>query len=270
MAGRPSATAIEQMRPPIDRPPRTRRSARMCAALTSAAASSRTAASSTGGRSGARRPALRYGKSMRATGSGATAASMATQRRVLAARPRARCQQQGSGLGHPSRIRRASDRSPMSLLADDSSPPWSGWMVMRRPRKRRHDLLRRRLHRAGLEAEHVEGPRDRVGEGHQRLGPRAAHAGEVAHERRADRSAPAHGLVEHAGDGVARHRAEAFGGVDRAQHLGQGRAVVLQLEADVLAAPDEAVGGAGQAVAVDLEAVAHAVAARRAGPARPR
>ena len=45
-------------------------------------------------RSGARRPALRYGKSMRATGSGATRRSMATQRRVVAARPRPRRQQQ--------------------------------------------------------------------------------------------------------------------------------------------------------------------------------
>ena len=77
MAGRPSATAIEHMRPPMLRPPRARRFARMCALATSAAASSATAARRTGVRSGALRPALRYGKSMRATGSGATAASMA-------------------------------------------------------------------------------------------------------------------------------------------------------------------------------------------------
>src|SRR5262249_22494069 len=57
----PSAApaTIEQIRPPIERPPTTTRLSRIDRS------SSRTAASSTGGRSGARRPALRYGKSAR-------------------------------------------------------------------------------------------------------------------------------------------------------------------------------------------------------------
>jgi hypothetical protein len=47
-----------------------------------------------------------------------------------------------------------------------------------------HHVLAGGLDGAGLEAEHVQGPRDRVGEGHQRFGPGAAHAGQVARRGR--------------------------------------------------------------------------------------
>ena len=41
----------------------------------------------------------------------------------------------------------------MSLLAAASSPPWSGWIVMSRPRKRAITSLRVGLHGARLEAQ---------------------------------------------------------------------------------------------------------------------
>ena len=77
-AGRPSATAIEHIRPPIERPPSATDVGGTPACPASAAASSTTVAMSLAGRSGARRPSRRYGKSTRATGRGRTACSMAT------------------------------------------------------------------------------------------------------------------------------------------------------------------------------------------------
>ena len=58
-AGRPSATAIEHIRPPIERPPSASDPGAMPAEVASAAASSRTHAISLGARSGALRPSRR-------------------------------------------------------------------------------------------------------------------------------------------------------------------------------------------------------------------
>ena len=58
-AGKPSATAIEHMRPPSDRPPSAMRRGSRPPLWAKAAASSRTHCRSTGWRSGARRPARR-------------------------------------------------------------------------------------------------------------------------------------------------------------------------------------------------------------------
>ena len=51
---------------------------------------------------------------------------------------------------------------------------------------------------------------------------------------------------------------EPLGGVDRAEHLLEGGAVVLELEADGLAVAEQAVRAAGEAVTIDLVAVAQA------------
>src|SRR5437879_11159809 len=66
------------MRPPMERPPSTSRFGLRLVRCASAAAPSRTAARSTAGLSGDLRPARRYGKSMRSTGTGDNDRSMAT------------------------------------------------------------------------------------------------------------------------------------------------------------------------------------------------
>ena len=88
--------------------------------------------------------------------------------------------------------------------------------------------------------------------------PGPVDAGEVGDEGRADRAAPAHGPVQHAGDGRGGASAQPLGGVDRAEHLLQGEPLFSKREADVLAVAEQPVGAAGQPVAVDLEAVAQA------------
>src|SRR5579859_6033153 len=79
--GSPPATASEHMRPPIDRPPRNTSAGDTPAWAESRAASAITASISTGALSGARRPDLRYGKSILATEtpSAVKASSMATR-----------------------------------------------------------------------------------------------------------------------------------------------------------------------------------------------
>ncbi|KFD44645.1 hypothetical protein IU11_00390 [Cellulosimicrobium sp. MM] len=57
--GSPSATAIEHMRPPYERPPSTRWSVVVPSSAANASASARTCAIATGGRSGIRLPAIR-------------------------------------------------------------------------------------------------------------------------------------------------------------------------------------------------------------------
>ena len=71
-------TTIDAMRPPMERPPSTSRSAASPVRSASAAAASRVVASSTGGRSGALRPAARYGKSKRSEGMPTASSASAT------------------------------------------------------------------------------------------------------------------------------------------------------------------------------------------------
>ena len=81
--GLASATASEQMRPPIERPP----SKSFVSATSNGAAASRTVCNNTGGRSGALRPALRYAKSSRRHRIGAIAASIASSDECVLAEP---------------------------------------------------------------------------------------------------------------------------------------------------------------------------------------
>ena len=139
-AGSPSATAMEQMRPPIDRPPRTIRSGATPAAL-------------------GERPGLLHhaGEQLRrAVGRLAALAAVGEvaplhrQRRerlldgdeARAGRPS--CPRPGTagappglrrrGLTSASRIRRASVRSAIRWAASSVSPPWSGWASRSRSR----------------------------------------------------------------------------------------------------------------------------------------
>ena len=197
--GAPSAPAatIEQIRPPIDRP-----ADHDHGPSPMAASSSRTAASSTGGRSGARRPALRYGKSARTVvHAGATARVDGDERRLVPAGTGAGEQQQRAERrrGHQARRgvgedlarlgqlehRRAGQRLVAAVVGVDGAHLRA---------ELRRDLLLRRRRRARREAEDVERPRPRVGERRQR---RRVGAGEVGDQRRADGPAPAHRLVQH-------------------------------------------------------------------------
>ena len=82
--------------------------------------------------------------------------------------------------------------------------------------------------------------------------------GQMGDQRRADRAMPAQRLVQHGRHRVANRRIEALDGVDRTEDLLERAAVILELEADVLVLPDQPVAAAGQAVPIDLVAVAEA------------
>ena len=101
------------------------------------------------------------------------------------------------------------------------------------------DLLLRRRRRARREAEDVQRPGPRVGERRQR---RRVGAGEVGDQRRADRAAPAHRLVQHRGDDVAARRGR--GARRRRSPRAPGRSPVpgrVEVEAELLAVAEQPV-----------------------------
>lgn len=110
-----------------------------------------------------------------------------------------------------------------------------------------------RSHRTGWEAEQVECPRSRVGDGRQR-GVRAAE--ERADERLAQRAAPPIRTAQRRGDDAAGCCVKPFERVDGSKYLLERRALAVELEAELVANADERVHRPRQAVTVHLEAVA--------------
>ena len=188
-AGRPSATAIEHMRPPIDRPPSTQRGrARRRSARPARRPPPDPQASSFGARSGARRPSRRYGKSARSTGSGASASSMATSVGWCRPLPAPGNSSSADGVvfgasprpqpvySRASRMRRASVRSAMRWAASSMVAAVVGVGLAQQLAEPALDSPRRPGPRpiARVEAEHAEGPLHRVVEGLGRPGVAAA------------------------------------------------------------------------------------------------
>ena len=123
-----------------------------------------------------------------------------------------------------------------------------------------HPELRGHLARVGVA---VPGGKPSTSSAHARGSARVVRVVEFVPARwaisgRADRPAPAHRLVQHRRDEVADRHVQAFDGVDRAEHLGEPGSGRVEVEADLLAVAEQAVGRQGEAVAIDLEAMAQA------------
>ena len=121
-----------------------------------------------------------------------------------------------------------------------------------RPKARQHLLT---IGMWAGQTEHVERPRERIGERARRPRPRAPDAREVADERGAERSVPSHGLVEAGRDGMPRGARHGGRRVHGTEHLLRGRALRVEVELDALAHADEPVATARQADAIGLEAM---------------
>ena len=87
---------------------------------------------------------------------------------------------------------------------------------------------------------------------------RAADTGEVADERRAERSVPSHRLVQAGRHGVPRRARHGRRRVDSTEHLLRGRSLRVEVELDALTHADEPVPTARQADAIRLEAMPEA------------
>ena len=209
---RPSSTSA---RPSTDRPsPPARRAGE------TPSSSSRTAAISTGGRSGALRPGLRYGKSARTHGCGATARSIATSDGCVAVGAGARVEQHASSCGScPTGSGGPSLRSRIALLAFVWSPPWSGWTARIRgavaaSSPRASSALVVPTGKPSTSSAHAVGSAS--ADSVVRLG-----AGEVGDQRRPDRAPPPRRLVQHRRDDVPARLFEPLDGVHRTEHLGE-------------------------------------------------
>ena len=272
------------MRPPIDRPPSASRSGATPARSTSARRGGpdrveehrrpvrRLAAGQPVGEVHAldrqRRDRRLDGHERRALRAGAGAGRQ--QQRADTGRLRSSSGHQDDPPQPRSRMRRASPRSTMALLAAISSPPWSGCTCMRRVRNWARTSRLTGPTVPGREAEHVERPRHRIDEGRERAGPRSAlparwamSAGPIGPRQRiALCSTPA---IAWRASG-----AEPLGGVDRAEDLLQRRAVVLEVEADRPRPRRSAGGCCGPGRGGRPGSGGAGGAARPAGPARSR
>ena len=225
-----------------------------------AASSSRTAASSFGGRSGARRPSLRYGKSARTVvHPGATRSLHGDEGRLVPAGPGAREQQQRVRRRRGIRMRRRRE----------------GSCAPRRARTRRCWPRRgRRRDRGGRPASVIRNcavTSLRVGVGLPGGKPStsSAHALGSARVDRAVELVPARWAISGAPTGPRQRIAlcstgamtwridgiEPLDGVDGAEHLGHARAGRVEVEADLLAVAEQPMRRQGQPVTIDLEPV---------------
>ena len=273
-AGSPSAPAatIEHIRPPIDRPPTTTRSGADRGQLL--AHRGEQLRRPVGG--AAALPAVRRSRRAPSPTPGATACSTATS--VGWSRPDAGAgeQQQRAGgrrRGHPLVGRVDEDAAGLGELEHGGAGHGVVAAVVGMdgahlgPELGR-DLLARSASPCPAGSRARRAPRP-AGSASVDSGVDVG-AGEVGDERRADRAPPAHRLVQHRGD-------EAGGSPGRAARRRRSRRapgpapvpVVWKSKLISLAVAEQAVRRQGEAVAVDLEAMAQPRAGRRARRGRP-
>src|SRR5436190_133620 len=210
-----------------------------------------------GARSGARLPSLRYGKSMRAVGSGATAASMARSAGWFRSLPAP-----GARTSAPTLTCVSSDEDAAgfgqlcdSLRGNCGVGAMVGMGVSQEPAEPALDLLPRGG-AVGGKAEQIEGPQGGIEIGGRRPGRGAVAAGEVGDERRSDLAAPTQPLPQHVERAWTNRRRQLTGCVRRREGHLQRRAVAFVVVLELLTTAEEPADGTTEAVLVGLETVA--------------
>ena len=177
------------------------------------------------------------------------------QRRVRRVGPGAGVQQHGHQPSFPVRMRRASLRSRIDLLAVERSPPWSGCTSRMRDRYRlvtsRADGCSAPMAKPSTSSAHAFGSASADSSVARDPARWATSAGPIGPRQRS-------AFVQHRADRAPARRVEPLDRVDRAEHLGEIAARGAEVELHLVALADQLVAAVREPVPVDLEAVAQA------------